>query len=123
VEQPSEALHEASACRHAKQDGPVHLFSGRKLCEAVGDGLRRDHHGDGSPVPVAWFFVWHARGMPDDGRSDVEDASTDVGFFYKCGFVELAPMLYECNFGARSGCRFSLHGDYSRIRADFPLSL
>jgi hypothetical protein len=85
VDQPSKALHEASSSRHAKQDGPVNLFSGRKLCEAVGDGLRRDHHGDGSPVRVASFFVWHARGMPEDGRSDVEDASTDVGFLYKCG--------------------------------------
>jgi hypothetical protein len=66
-EQSREALHEASASRHAEQDGPVHLFPGRKLWEAVGDAVRRDHHRDGSLVRVAVIFFWRAVGMPEDG--------------------------------------------------------
>jgi hypothetical protein len=59
AKQPREALHEASAGRDAEQDSPVHLFPDRKLCEARGDAVGRNHHGDGSLTRVAAVFVWH----------------------------------------------------------------
>jgi hypothetical protein len=65
-EQPREALYGAGTGRHAEQDGPVHLFPGRKLREALGDGL-----GGNQYVDLGALILWHAGGMPEDGCSTV----------------------------------------------------
>jgi hypothetical protein len=65
AEEPSEALHEASAGRDAEQDGAVHLFPRGELRQARGDALRGDRHVDGAraiAIGGRVHIVWHAVG-------------------------------------------------------------
>jgi hypothetical protein len=77
-EQPREALHEAGPGRHAEQHSAVHLFARRELGEPLGDGVLGHHHPD-LGISRSLVFVWHARGMPEDGFSTVSGAGDRRG--------------------------------------------
>ena len=98
-----EALHKASACRHAEQHGAIHLDPRRELREACSEHLGRNRHGD-----------WARAGIPD----------RRTGGFY-LAFVQharswsLAPqceMLIYATSGIKGGLHL-VHGTDERRRS------